>query len=86
MACMANDVSVCCKARREVPSEMLAAPKGLTVIQHQASGVCAWLIRCCAVESVSRDLTLIKSVAHCATLIYDLHQERGGRDDQKLQA
>ncbi len=65
---------------------MRAVPNGLTVIQHQASGVCATLIRCCAVESVSRNLTLIKSVAHCATLIYDLHQERGGRDDQKLQA
>lgn len=86
MACMANDVSVCRKARREVPSEMRAVPKGLTVIQPPASGVRATLLRCCAVESVSRNLTLIKSVAHCATLIYDLHQERGGRDDQKLQA
>ncbi len=38
---------------------MRAVPNGLTVIQHQASGVCATLIRCCAVESVSRNLTLI---------------------------
>lgn len=65
---------------------MRDVPNGLTVIQHLASGVCASLIRCGAVESVNRDLTLIKGVAYCATLIYDLLQERGGRDDQKLQA
>lgn len=39
---------------------MRAAPKGLTVIQHLASGVRATLLRCCAVESVSRNLSLLK--------------------------